>query len=125
MTSETDRAERSGEQRDDKISGQLKDAAELEVLSSAEVLRRFKALENRIGIVESEIAENTAITTGMRDELRTGIGKDLKEMVDMFASLKGGLKVMGWLGTFAKWIAGVGAAFAAIYAIVQNIRGFK
>lgn len=48
---------------------------------------------------------------------------DTKELLDLFHSVKGGFKVMGWLGGFAKWVAGIAAAFAAIYAFVQNLRG--
>ena len=51
--------------------------------------------------------------------------EDTAEMLDMFKALKGGIKVLGWLGVAAKWAASIIAVFAAIYAIVQNIRGFK
>ena len=84
-------------------------------LSSAEARRRFESLEDRMSGVEKGVTDNTAITAG--------IAGDTTELLDLIKSVKGGFKVMGWLGSFAKWFAGIAAAFAAIYAFVQNIRG--
>lgn len=100
---------------ENKISNMLHEAADVQVLSTAEVLRRFQVLEARMSDVEKGVQDNTKITTG--------VANDTAEMLDIVKSVKGGFKVMGWLGTFAKWVAGIVAAFAAIYAFVQNIRG--
>ena len=102
---------------DKEVQGLLHEAADSHAFSSAAVDRRLTALEGRMTNVESGVTENTIITTS--------ISGDTTELLDLFKSVKGGFKVMGWLGQFAKWIAGVGAAFAAFYAIVQNIRGYK
>ena len=90
--------------------------------TSADVNRRLGALESRVtnvekGVekVEKGVAENTKLTTG--------IAEGTTELLDLFKSVKGGFKVMGWLGHFAKWIAGIAAAIAAIYAYVQSLRG--
>lgn len=100
---------------DHKISDALHDAVDVQVLTSAEVLRRFESLESRMQGVEKGVRDNTTITSG--------IAGDTSELLDLFKSVKGGFKVMGWLGNFAKWIAGFAAAFAAIYAFVMTLKG--
>lgn len=101
--------------QDEKISGMLHDAADLQVLTAAEAMRRLSALEGRMTTVEKSVDKNTEITTG--------IAGNTSELLDLFKSVKGGFKVMGWLGSFAKWVAAILAAFAAIYAFVQNLKG--
>lgn len=102
---------------DDAVQGLLHDAADSQAIANADVNRRMSALESRITAVETGVKENTIITTT--------IAEGTTELLDLFKSVKGGFKVMGWLGGFAKWFAGIAAAFAAIYAVVQNIRGYK
>lgn len=99
----------------DTTIGLLHDAADVQGLSNAEVLRRFESLESRVGSVEKGVEKNTEITTS--------IAGNTSELLDLFKSVKGGFKVMGWLGSFAKWVAAILAAFAAIYAFVQNLKG--
>lgn len=101
--------------QDEKISDLLHDAADNRAVSMAEVTRRFEALEIRTTGVEKAVENNTKITSG--------IAGDTAELLDLFKSVKGGFKVMAWLGSFAKWVAAILAAFAAIYAFVQNIKG--
>lgn len=115
MSDNTDRRSEQRRSDDVKISDQLQDAADVQALSSAEVRRCIESLEDRMTDVETGVKDNTAITTG--------IANDTAEMLDIVKSVKGGFKVMGWLGTFAKWVAGIVAMFAAIYAFVQNVRG--
>jgi len=45
-----------------------------------------------------------------------------REMLDMFSTLKGGFKVLGWLGMFAKGAAGLAAAGVALWAAYNQIR---
>ena len=91
------------------------DEVDAHFISMAEVSRRFEALEGRTTGVEKAVEKNTQITSG--------IASDTSELLELFKSVKGGFKVMSWLGGFAKWIAAIAAAFAGIYAFVQNIRG--
>lgn len=60
----------------------------------------------RLKTLESDLAENTIITVEVRD---------------LLGAIKGGMKVLGWLGTFAKWAGGIAAALAAIYTAVYMI----
>ena len=85
--------------------------------SHAELTYEILDLNKRITTVEQSIADNTKLTA----ESAQGTA----EILSIFKSVKGGFAVMGWLGTFAKWVASIVAVFAAIYAFVQNIRGMK
>ena len=86
-----------------------------QIISSAEITRRFIDIESRVAAVEKGVNENTTLTEG--------IAEGTHELLDLFKSVKGGFKVMGWLGNFAKWFAGIAAAIAAVYAYVQSLRG--
>ena len=99
----------------DTISDLLHDAQDDRTVSRAEFLRRFETLENRTTGVEKAVEINTKITSG--------VAGDTTELLDLFRSVKGGFKVLSWLGNFAKWVAAILAAFAAIYAFVHNIKG--
>lgn len=76
---------------------------------------RIDSLERSVQQVSEGLEQNTIITNGIKLSMDEGI--------EILNALKGGLKVMGWLGKFAKWVAAIAAGFAAIYAFVQNIRG--
>ena len=51
------------------------------------------------------LAENTAIT---------------KEIKDAFDALKGGFKVLGWIGAAAKWVAAVVTAGGVLWALLHG-----
>ena len=66
--------------------------------------RRFALIEERLGHgdarmdrIEDELRKNTAMTA----DSQSGIA----ELLGIFNSIKGGFKVLGWLGTAFKWIA--------------------
>lgn len=63
----------------------------------------------RLGEMERELKDNTAITQEVRDLLNT---------------FRGGFKVLGWLGTAATWVGRIAAAAMAIwgawYAITHH-----
>ena len=71
--------------------------------------------QRRLMALEINLAANTAMTERLTD--------DTQELLDLFKSVRGGFRVMGWLGGFAKWVAAIAASFAAIYAFVQNLKG--
>lgn len=97
-----------------------------EAYERAAIQKRLDHLETRIVNVETAV---DALGDDVRDntKLTQEIHRNTVEMVELFATAKGGFKVVGWFGTFAKWVAGVLAAVAAvwagIYAIAQNVRG--
>jgi hypothetical protein len=61
----------------------------------------------------TQITQNTAAIQAVHD--RTN------EMVELFTAMKGGFKVLGWLGQLVKWAAPVvGAIAAARHAITGS-----
>lgn len=62
---------------------------------------------DRMGRIEDSIVDNTEMTATIRDIVVAG---------------KTGFKVLGWIGTAAKWIAAVGGAVVAVYAVVHAIK---
>lgn len=62
-------------------------------------------MQQELGQMRYDLDENNAKT---------------REMYEMFSTAKGGLKVVGYVGTLLKWAAGVGAGIAALMAIFHN-----
>ncbi len=60
----------------------------------------------RMAAIEKALAENTEITEQIRDFL---------------AAFRGGFRVLGWLGSGAKWVGGLAGAAVAIYSAVYAI----
>lgn len=77
-------------------------------------MRRLDIVDSRFDELGKAVAENTRITAGNTETLQ-----DVKEVVEMGRTL---FKLGGYVGAFAKWIAGIGAAVAAGYAA---LRGWK
>jgi len=77
----------------------------------------IEGLKVRVAALEYSMHANTEITLAAKG--------DTAELLELFRSVRGGFKVMGWLGNFAKWVVALAAMFAAIYAFVQNVRGIK
>ena len=63
--------------------------------------------------LRAELKNNTAVTAQIKE--RT------EDLIGFFEAAKGGLKVLGWLGTAIKWLGGIAAACVGIYALVQAI----
>lgn len=66
---------------------------------------RRQSLETRMDTLERKLEENTALTKGV---------------VDVFGSLAGGIRVLGWLGAAAKWVVSIGAAGAMVWALING-----
>jgi hypothetical protein len=103
--------------QDAKVTQLLHDASDKSDETSASLDKRMLKMENRVSALEVSVSHNTTLTTQ--------ISNDTREILDLFLSVKGGFRVMGWLGALAKWSAGFVTIFAAIYAFVQNLKGFK
>jgi hypothetical protein len=74
---------------------------------------RLDAIEQRLqrgsehmALIDGAIAENTTLTREVRDVL------------DAF---KGGMKVLGWLGTGMGWLGKIAAAVVAIWGFIYAI----
>jgi len=63
-------------------------------------------VESRMGILETELAANSETTTEVREILATA---------------RAGLKVLGGLGTAARWVGYLAAAATAVYALWYTV----
>lgn len=72
----------------------------------AKIIKDANIVAEHTKAIEEKIDLNTAMT---------------KEVVDLFSTLKGGFKVLGWIGNFAKWATGVGAALGLAYTWWHSI----
>jgi len=72
----------------------------------------FKIGEGRMDSFEENLRINTEITSEMH--------KDTGELLEIFKAMKGGMKVLGWLGSGLKWAVGVGVALASLWAIYSG-----
>lgn len=71
---------------------------------------RLNAGDKRMEAIESQLVENTRLTIE-----NTEITKDIKEVLD---AARLGFKVIGGLGSLAKWTGSIAAALAAIWGFV-------
>ncbi len=62
------------------------------------------------------IEQNMQVNTDATEAARAGT----QEVIDILTAVKGGLKVLGGLGTALKWIATVGGALATIWALATG-----
>lgn len=101
--------------QDDKITGLLNDETDARRSANVELRTDIRALQIRVTSLERELKENT--------ELTEDISGDTKQLLDLFQTAKGGFKVVGWIGTFAKWSVGLAAGLVALYAAWQKVKG--
>jgi hypothetical protein len=66
---------------------------------------RMSHMEDSQKELKDALAENTAMTG---------------EVIGILEAMKGGIKVLGWLGSFLKWGAGVAGAVYTIYCIIKG-----
>lgn len=90
----------------------------------AHVAVRLDALVDDFHALKGNMAGNTRLT----EETLAGIAaiKDLisqldipslRDMAEVMTSMRGGVRVLGWLERPAKWIAAIAGAAAAVYAL--------
>jgi DNA repair exonuclease SbcCD ATPase subunit len=88
--------------------------------------QRFDSLSEDLKQVKDTSDEENRARKEDYKELKTQVTETkemIKEMSDVFETLKSGIKVLGWLGNFAKWVGGIVAAGAAIYTFYEKLRG--
>lgn len=69
--------------------------------------RRLDVSDARMVAIEQSLKDNTDVT---------------KEVRDFLTAMRGGFKVLGWLGTGAKWIGYVAGAVAAVAGAIYTIK---
>eukprot|EP01035_Chromulina_nebulosa_P055037 gene55037-75404_t len=79
--------------------------------------------------LKGNLAANTAITQDVatgQDAVKALLAKinveKIIELVDAVDSMRGGIKVLGWLERPAKWIAAIGAAVAAVLRKAWSVK---
>lgn len=77
-----------------------------------EINQRLDSGDIRMSSIESQVAENTALTRE-----NTAITLEIKELLD---AARMGFKVLGGLGTFIKWAGGIAAGLGALWAIFHQ-----
>lgn len=68
--------------------------------------KRMKDLENKIDLLDQKI-EGIKVT---QEQFSTKVSL----LIDILEAGEGAIKVLSWLGTAVKWLAGIGISFAAI-----------
>jgi len=102
------------------------------------LVAHFARLEGEFQGLKNSLAANTSITKGVAEKQetmvenqaamaanQTAIQNSLKridftmlaDFLEAVGSMKGGIKVLGWLERPAKWIAAVGGAGILIYSL--------
>lgn len=72
------------------------------------VLAKLEASESRMDQMESKVDK---------------VAEDTSLLLEILDALKGGFKVIGWLGTFAKWVGGIVGAIVAVWGFVRAVKG--
>lgn len=64
------------------------------------------SISERMDLMDAEIKTNNELTQDIRD---------------LLAAFKGGFRVLGWLGTGAKWLGGIAGAAVALWVAWQTL----
>ena len=78
-------------------------------------LGRLEAIEGRLDKIEAAQRENTAATLEGN--------RDAREILEIFQAVRGGFKVLGWIGAAARWVAVIGGALGGAYAAWHSATG--
>lgn len=70
---------------------------------------KFDALAKRVQAIEKSVHDNNEATLEGN--------RDVREILEMFQTVKGGMKVLGWLGAAIKWLGVVAGALLALYGL--------
>lgn len=91
-----------GNQQDQRTEADRRGSVTIELRKGSERMER----------IERQLAENTATTVENTEAIKA-VRERTDEMVEVFMAMKGGFKVLGWLGQLAKWMAPIIAVLAA------------
>ena len=86
---------------------------------------KMELLEERIAVLEVQLAEASEILDAMKilQEEQTQNNAMTQELLTAFQSVKGGFKVLGWLGNVAKWVASIAAGTTAAWVLWERMTG--
>lgn len=73
----------------------------------------LKATRDEVKAISDKLDSNTVATLEGN--------RDAREILEIFQAVRGGLKVLGWLGTAFKWLAGIAAAAGGLWTLWNQI----
>jgi tetrahydromethanopterin S-methyltransferase subunit B len=73
-----------------------------------QVFRQFHAGSERMAKLEQATEHNSQALDAATKEIQAQ-REDTAEMIELFKAMKGGFKVLGWLGLLAKWAVAISA----------------
>jgi sRNA-binding regulator protein Hfq len=82
--------------------------------------KRITALSDMLQSKMIEDEKLKAEMQALKDKVDQS-SKASEEVVGMFFTLKNGIKMLGWLGSFAKWVTAIAAAVLMIYNWWSNV----
>lgn len=88
---------------------------ELTAQNLQQVNARFDKGAQRMAIIERDLTKATQELHATR--------KDLQEVLDILAAMRGGFRVLDWLGKLAKPLSAIVILCVAIYSAWINVRG--
>lgn len=88
------------------------------------LVAHFTLLSAEFQTLKGDLAANTSITKKVAENqvvIEASLGRIdftmLADFLEAVGSMKGGIKVLGWLERPAKWIAAIGAAATILYSL--------
>lgn len=82
-----------------------------------EISERLAAGDARMSRIEAELRVATQTVDAVK--------ADTSEIVEAFDAMKGAFKVLNWIGSFARPVAGIVALAAALWGLWSAVRGIK
>lgn len=83
------------------------------------VSQQFRAGGERMTKLEEATEHNSERIESAINEIRAQ-RNDTAEMIELFQAMKGGMKVLGWIGLFAKWAAAIGAGLGLLAKLTNT-----
>lgn len=82
---------------------------------SDDIQDRLAAIDDRL---DRGSARMDAIERGLRENTVATLegNRDAREVLELFRAVKGGIRVLGWIGGAARWVGFIATAGTAIYA---------
>lgn len=72
-------------------------------------------LRERVDSIAQTVNEHAIVINKMNQTQA-----DIREMLDVFTSVKGGMVVLGWIGTVAKWVWPIIATGIAVWVYLKT-----
>lgn len=85
----------------------------------ASVIAQFRAGSERMAKLEQATEHNSQALDAATKEIRAQ-REDTAEMIELFQAMKGGMKVLGWIGLFAKWAAAIAAGLGLLAKLTNT-----